>query len=99
MFFFKMYMYISVRCGPPYSVSFRRQSGGKLLVTVSWPEEDKNAIEFYSVRYKALGSLQSDEVGFNKVFSVQLIELDTELLNTWTDYFWYCWGWLEAKKL
>lgn len=87
-----MYMYISVRCGPPYSVSFRRQSAGKLLVTVSWPEEDKNAVEFYSVRYKALGSLQSDEVGFNKVLSVQLIEL------TGTGYFWYCWGWLEAKK-
>ncbi|KAG7238634.1 hypothetical protein INR49_030708 [Caranx melampygus] len=50
------------RCGPPYNVSFRRQSQGKLLVTVSWPEDDKKSIELYSVRYKALGDLQSDEL-------------------------------------
>ncbi|KAK9532306.1 hypothetical protein VZT92_009695 [Zoarces viviparus] len=45
-----------LRCGPPYEVSFRRRSGG-LVVNVSWPPEDIKDIKYYSVSYKALGSL------------------------------------------
>ncbi|XP_031716078.1 protein sidekick-2 [Anarrhichthys ocellatus] len=45
-----------LRCGPPYTVSFSRHSGG-LVVNVSWPQEDIKAIKYYSVSYKALGSL------------------------------------------
>ncbi|XP_022624525.1 interleukin-31 receptor subunit alpha-like isoform X1 [Seriola dumerili] len=45
-----------LRCGPPDKVSFSRQFG-KLSVTVSWQEDDQKVIEFYSVRYKAVGSL------------------------------------------
>ncbi|XP_071322000.1 interleukin-31 receptor subunit alpha [Trachinotus anak] len=49
-----------LRCAPPYNVNFRRQSG-KLSVNVSWQKKDTKAIEFYSVRYKALGSLLWNE--------------------------------------
>ncbi|XP_044030201.1 uncharacterized protein LOC122865602 isoform X2 [Siniperca chuatsi] len=45
-----------LRCGPPYNVSFSRHSG-RLAVNVNWQKEDKKAIKYYSVRYKALGSL------------------------------------------
>ncbi|XP_068562652.1 interleukin-31 receptor subunit alpha [Cebidichthys violaceus] len=45
-----------LRCGPPYKVSFSRHSG-RLVVNVSWPEEDIKAIAYYFVSYKALGSL------------------------------------------
>ncbi|XP_040012883.1 interleukin-31 receptor subunit alpha isoform X1 [Xiphias gladius] len=45
-----------LRCDPPYNVYFRRQSG-KLDVNVKWQLEDIRAIKYYSVRYKALGSL------------------------------------------
>ncbi len=47
---------ISVRCGPPYNVSFSRHSGG-LVLNVNWEKEDIDVIKYYSVRYKALGSL------------------------------------------
>ncbi|XP_019937272.2 interleukin-31 receptor subunit alpha isoform X2 [Paralichthys olivaceus] len=44
------------RCGPPHKVSFGRQVGN-LYVNVSWPQEDLKAVNYYSVRYKVLGSL------------------------------------------
>ncbi|KAK1884097.1 Leukemia inhibitory factor receptor [Dissostichus eleginoides] len=44
------------RCGPPHNVSFSRHSG-KLDVSVKWQNEDGKAVQYYSVRYKALGSL------------------------------------------
>ncbi|XP_029300291.1 interleukin-31 receptor subunit alpha [Cottoperca gobio] len=45
-----------VRCGPPYNASFSRHSG-RIVVNVSWQKEEIRAIQYYSVRYKALGSL------------------------------------------
>ncbi|XP_062290432.1 uncharacterized protein LOC133995137 [Scomber scombrus] len=45
-----------LRCGPPYNVNFSRHSG-RLYVNVSWQKDDLKAIEYYSVRYKAMGSL------------------------------------------
>ncbi|KAL3041960.1 hypothetical protein OYC64_020017 [Pagothenia borchgrevinki] len=44
------------RCGPPHNVSFSRHSG-KLDVSVKWQKEDVEDVQYYSVRYKALGSL------------------------------------------
>ncbi|KAF3849297.1 hypothetical protein F7725_015794 [Dissostichus mawsoni] len=46
----------NIRCGPPHNVSFSRHSG-KLDVSVKWQNEDGKAVQYYSVRYKALGSL------------------------------------------
>ncbi|XP_051268114.1 interleukin-31 receptor subunit alpha isoform X2 [Dicentrarchus labrax] len=46
----------TLRCGPPNNVKFSRHSG-RLTVTVTWPQEDIKFIKYYSVRYKALGSL------------------------------------------
>ncbi|XP_070781171.1 interleukin-31 receptor subunit alpha [Enoplosus armatus] len=45
-----------LRCDPPYKVSFSRRSGS-LDVNVSWQRADTKYIKYYSVRYKALGSL------------------------------------------
>ncbi|KAK2818700.1 hypothetical protein Q5P01_024261 [Channa striata] len=42
------------RCGPPVNVSFSRHSG-KLDVDVTWKMENLNSMQFYFVRYKALG--------------------------------------------
>ncbi|XP_069556861.1 uncharacterized protein, partial [Brachyistius frenatus] len=50
-----------LRCGPPNNVSFRRLSGG-LDVYVNWQQEDIKDVEFYSVRYEAVGSLGWSEV-------------------------------------
>ncbi|KAK5852306.1 hypothetical protein PBY51_023785 [Eleginops maclovinus] len=44
------------RCGPTHNVFFSRHSG-KLDVSVRWQNEDVKAVRYYSVRYKALGSL------------------------------------------
>ncbi|XP_033978721.1 interleukin-31 receptor subunit alpha isoform X1 [Trematomus bernacchii] len=44
------------RCDPPHNVSFSRHSG-KLDVSVKWQKEDVKAVQYYFVRYKALGSL------------------------------------------
>ncbi|XP_034565717.1 interleukin-31 receptor subunit alpha [Notolabrus celidotus] len=44
-----------LRCAPPNDVSFNRHSG-KLVVSVSWTEEDRPVIKNYSVRYKAVSS-------------------------------------------
>ncbi|XP_047185518.1 leukemia inhibitory factor receptor isoform X2 [Scophthalmus maximus] len=49
-------LYISVRCDPPHNVSFSRRSR-TLDVHVSWLPEDEKAVKYFSVRYKALGSL------------------------------------------
>ncbi|XP_049460879.1 leukemia inhibitory factor receptor isoform X1 [Epinephelus fuscoguttatus] len=48
---------MSVQCGPPHIVSFRRHSG-TLVMNVSWRTK---AITDYSVRYKALDSLLWNE--------------------------------------
>ncbi|XP_034402997.1 leukemia inhibitory factor receptor isoform X2 [Cyclopterus lumpus] len=45
-----------LRCGPPYKVSFSRHSG-RLVVNVSWPQEDLKFIKYYFVSYNALGSM------------------------------------------
>ncbi|XP_018549758.1 interleukin-31 receptor subunit alpha isoform X2 [Lates calcarifer] len=47
-------------CSPPYHASFSRHSG-KLDVDVRWQQEDAEFIKYYSVRYKALGSLSWNE--------------------------------------
>ncbi|KAG7499681.1 interleukin-31 receptor subunit alpha-like [Solea senegalensis] len=46
-----------LRCDPPNKVSFRRHSG-ELSVSVSWQSEDRKAVQYFSVRYKAVGSLK-----------------------------------------
>ncbi|XP_039863222.1 protein sidekick-1 isoform X1 [Simochromis diagramma] len=48
------------RCDPPNYVKFTRHSG-KLDINVSWDQNDVKHIMSYSVRYKALGSLQWNE--------------------------------------
>ncbi|XP_030598490.1 interleukin-31 receptor subunit alpha [Archocentrus centrarchus] len=48
------------RCGPPNNVTIRRHSG-KLDMNVIWPQYDEKYVKSYSVRYKALGSLQWNE--------------------------------------
>ncbi len=65
---------ISVRCGPPYNVSFSRHSGG-LVLNVNWEKEDVDVIKYYSVRYKALGSLL-----WSKVSIKHLTPVDTKHL-------------------
>ncbi|AWP15568.1 putative interleukin-31 receptor subunit alpha-like [Scophthalmus maximus] len=45
-----------LRCDPPHNVSFSRRSR-TLDVHVSWLPEDEKAVKYFSVRYKALGSL------------------------------------------
>lgn len=54
-------LYVSVRCGPPCNVSFSRHSG-RLVVNVRWQQVDMRDIKYYSVRYKALGSLLWNQV-------------------------------------
>ncbi|XP_033951177.1 leukemia inhibitory factor receptor isoform X2 [Pseudochaenichthys georgianus] len=44
------------RCGPPHNASFSRHSG-KLDVSGNWQNENIKDVQYYSVRYKALGSL------------------------------------------
>ncbi|XP_027137749.1 protein sidekick-2 isoform X3 [Larimichthys crocea] len=49
------------RCGPPYNASFSRHAG-RLVVNVSWQQEDRKVVEYYSVRYKALDNLSWSEL-------------------------------------